>query len=41
MKESKIMKRIHKAREDMAKMNKKDFNNSLVKARNDYKKLSE
>lgn len=41
MKESKIMKKIHKVREKMAKMNRDEFKKSLIKARNEYKKLIE
>lgn len=41
MKESKIMRNLHKIRENMHKMSRKEFSKSLAASREEYKKLKE
>jgi len=39
MKEPKVMKELHKIREEMAKMSKEEFHESLKKASEEFKNL--
>ncbi len=39
MKEPKVMKELHKIREEMSKMTKKEFHESLKKASEEFKDL--
>jgi len=39
MKESRVMKELHKIREKMSKLSRKEFEKGLIKAREEYEKL--
>ncbi len=39
MKEPKVMKEIHKIRENMSRLSNKEFNKRMEKARDEYKKM--